>query len=90
MVEPELLKRIPKDVALRYRVFPVGMEGTSLRLAMADIYDVLALDQAHRFVPQGTEIIPLVSSEAEILQAIDQYYGYEFSIDGILQRTRNR
>ncbi len=84
VVEPELLKRFPKDVAQRYRVFPVSMEGATLRLAMADIYDVLALDQAHRFVPQGTEIIPLVSSEAEVLQAIDQYYGYEFSIDGIL------
>ncbi|HEY1720326.1 MAG TPA: ATPase, T2SS/T4P/T4SS family [Magnetospirillaceae bacterium] len=85
VVEPELLKRFPKEVAQRYRVFPVSMEGTTLRLAMADIYDVLALDQAHRFVPQGTEIIPLVSSEAEVLQAIDQYYGYEFSIDGILR-----
>ena len=85
VVEPELLKRFPKDVAQRYRVFPVSMEGATLRLAMADIYDVLALDQAHRFVPQGTEIIPLVSSEAEVLQAIDQYYGYEFSIDGILK-----
>jgi len=85
VVEPELLKRFPKDMAQRYRVFPVSMEGTTLRLAMADIYDVLALDQAHRFVPAGTEIIPLVSSEAEVLQAIDQYYGYEFSIDGILR-----
>jgi general secretion pathway protein E/type IV pilus assembly protein PilB len=85
VVEPELLKRFPKEVAQRYRVFPVSMEGTTLRLAMADIYDVLALDQAHRFVPPGTEIIPLVSAEAEILQTIDQYYGYEFSIDGILR-----
>jgi general secretion pathway protein E/type IV pilus assembly protein PilB len=85
VVEPELLKRFPKEVAQRYRVFPVSMEGATLRLAMADIYDVLALDQAHRFVPAGTEIIPLVSSEAEVLSTIDQYYGYEFSIDGILK-----
>lgn len=85
VIEPELLKRFPKEVAQRYRVFPVSIEGSSLRLAMADIYDVLALDQAHRFVPPGVEIIPLVSSEAEILQAIDQYYGYEFSIDGIMR-----
>ncbi len=85
VVEPELLKRFPKEVAQRYRVFPVSMEGSTLRLAMADIYDVLALDQAHRYVPPGAEIIPLVSSEAEVLQAIDQFYGYEFSIDGILR-----
>ena len=85
VVEPELLKRIPKEVALRYRVLPVAMEGNSLRLAMADIYDVLALDQTRKYAPPGCEILPLVSSEAEILQAIDQFYGYEFSIDGILR-----
>ena len=85
VVEPELLKRIPKEVALRYRVLPVSMEGKSLRLAMADIYDVLALDQTRKYAPPGSEIIPLISSEAEILQAIDQFYGYEFSIDGILK-----
>jgi general secretion pathway protein E/type IV pilus assembly protein PilB len=85
VVEPELLKRIPKEVAQRYRVFPVVIEGRSLRLAMADIYDVVALDQMRRYVPPGTEIIPMVGSEAEIIQAIDQYYGYEFSIDGILR-----
>ncbi|HIJ38712.1 MAG TPA: type II/IV secretion system protein [Rhodospirillaceae bacterium] len=85
VVEPELLKRIPKEVALRYRVLPVSMEGNSLRLAMADIYDVLALDQTRKYAPPGCEILPLVSSEAEILQAIDQFYGYEFSIDGILR-----
>jgi len=85
VVEPDLLKRIPKEVALRYRVLPVSLEGKSLRLAMADIYDVLALDQTRKYAPQGCEIIPLISSEAEILQAIDQFYGYEFSIDGILR-----
>jgi len=85
VVEPELLKRIPKEVALRYRVLPVSLEGKSLRLAMADIYDVLALDQTRKYAPPGCEIIPLISSEAEILQAIDQFYGYEFSIDGILR-----
>ncbi|HIJ63636.1 MAG TPA: Flp pilus assembly complex ATPase component TadA [Rhodospirillaceae bacterium] len=85
VIEPELLKRIPKEVALRYRVLPVAMEGNSMRLAMADIYDVLALDQTRKYAPAGCEILPLVSSEAEILQAIDQFYGYEFSIDGILR-----
>lgn len=85
VIEPDVLKRVPKEVALRYRVLPVALEGNSLRLAMADIYDVLALDQTRKYTPPGCEIIPLVSSEAEILQAIDQFYGYEFSIDGILR-----
>jgi len=85
VVEPEMVSRFPKEMAQRYRVLPVSLDGNSLRLAMADIYDVLALDQARRYLPPGCEIIPLVCSETEIAAAIDQYYGYEFSIDGILR-----
>jgi len=85
VVDPALIKQLPKEMAQRCRVLPVSLDGESLRLAMADIYDVLAIDQARRYLPQGVEIIPLVCSESELASAIDQYYGYEFSIDGILR-----
>ena len=85
VVDPTLIKQLPKEMAQRCRVLPVSLDGESLRLAMADIYDVLAIDQARRYLPQGVEIIPLVCSESELASAIDQYYGYEFSIDGILR-----
>ncbi|MBI4969783.1 MAG: Flp pilus assembly complex ATPase component TadA [Rhodospirillales bacterium] len=85
VVEPELVRKFPKEVAARYRVFPVAADSQTARLAMADIYDVLALDQARRYFPSGVEILPLVCSETEIAEAIDQYYGYELSIDGVLR-----
>ncbi|WP_343870477.1 GspE/PulE family protein, partial [Caenispirillum bisanense] len=85
MIDPELLKMIPKEVANRYRVFPVTMQEKTVRLAMADIYDVMALDQVKRHLPADAEIQPLVCSDTEIQQAIDQYYGHELSIDGVLR-----
>ncbi|MCA1941424.1 MAG: Flp pilus assembly complex ATPase component TadA [Caenispirillum bisanense] len=85
MVDPELLKLIPKEVANRYRVFPVTMQDKAVRMAMADIYDVMALDQIKRHLPADAEIQPLVCSDTEIQQAIDQYYGHELSIDGVLR-----
>ena len=85
VVDPDLIKKFPKEVAARYRVFPVAIDGQQARLAMSDIYDVLALDQARRYFPLGVEITPLVCSETEINEAIDQYFGYELSIDGILR-----
>lgn len=85
VVDPDLIKKFPKEVASRYRVFPVAIDGQQARLAMADIYDVLALDQARRYFPPGVEISPLVCGETEINEAIDQYFGYELSIDGILR-----
>lgn len=89
VVEPEALTHLPKEAAQRYRAFPVDYDGKILRLAMADIYDVLAIDKVKRFFPAGTDIQPLVCSDTEIQQAIDQYYGHELSIDGILREIES-
>ena len=85
VVEAEALALLPKEAAGRYRAFPVGYDGKTLRLAMADIYDVLAIDKVKRFFPAGTIVQPLVCSDTDVAKAIDQYYGHELSIEGILK-----
>ena len=89
MVEAEALSHLPKEASQRYRAFPVSFDGKSLRLAMVDIYDVLAIDKVKRFFPAGTDITPLVCSDTEVQQAIDQYYGHELSIEGILREIES-
>lgn len=89
VVEPEALALLPKEAAQRYRAFPVGFDGKTLRLAMADIYDVLAIDKVKRFFPAGTLVQPLVCSETDVQKAIDQYYGHELSIEGILKELES-
>ncbi len=85
VVEAEALTALPKEAAQRYRAFPVAFDGKTLRLAMADIYDVIAQDKVKRFFPAGIIVQPLVCSDTEVQKAIDQYYGHELSIDGILK-----
>lgn len=86
MLDPNLLGQIPKDVCMRHKVIPVAQDKEgSVSLAMADVYDVLALDQARRHLPKGVNIIPLYCTEAQVIDLIDQYYDYEISIDGILK-----
>ncbi len=85
VVEAEAMALLPKEAAARYRSFPVGFDGKTLRLAMADIYDVLAIDKVKRFFPAGTIVQPLVCSDTDVAKAIDQYYGHELSIEGILK-----
>jgi type II secretory ATPase GspE/PulE/Tfp pilus assembly ATPase PilB-like protein len=89
VVEAEALALIPKEAAQRYRAFPVGYDGKTLRLAMADIYDVIAIDKVRRVLPAGTLVQPLVCSETDVQKAIDQYYGHELSIDGILKELES-
>ncbi len=86
VVDAIALKLIPKDVAKRYRVFPIVYERDTdnLILAMADTSNLVALDQISAMLVKGITIAPVLVNESDITRAIDQYYGFELSIDGIL------
>ena len=87
VVDSEAIKLIPKDMARRFKVLPLTLDADRNRitLAMADIFNVVALDQLGAYLGPEVEIVPLLASEAEIEKAIDQFYGFELSVDGILQ-----
>ncbi len=86
VVDSDAIKLIPKTVAERYRVLPItyDKQHAKLTVAMADIFDVVALDQVNASLGGRVAITPLATSEAEIENAIDQFYGFELSVDGIL------
>jgi type II secretory ATPase GspE/PulE/Tfp pilus assembly ATPase PilB-like protein len=52
---------------------------------MSDTFNLFSLDRIRIQVGQHVELRPMLSGEAEISSAIDQFYGYELSIDGILR-----
>jgi len=85
MLDSALIQMIPKDVAQRNKVIPVAVEGDVVHLAMADVYNVVALDQARRYLPRKCKVVPLFCMESQLVELIDQYYDYEMSIDGILK-----
>ncbi|MES2117586.1 MAG: secretion system protein E, partial [Pseudomonadota bacterium] len=61
VVDAIALKLIPKDVAKRYRVFPIVYERHSdnLILAMSDTSNIVALDQISAMLVKGITITPL-------------------------------
>jgi general secretion pathway protein E/type IV pilus assembly protein PilB len=88
------LALIPRELARRHKVFPLTLEREtrSLSIAIGDTTDIVAMDQVRAQL--GARAVPqwLLASPAEILQAIEQYYGHELSIDGVLHEieTGNR
>ncbi len=86
VVDAAAIKLIPKEVAKRYRVFPLVLERQTgeLMLAMADTSNIVALDQISAMLGKDIRVMPMLAGESEIARAIDQYYGFELSIDGIL------
>lgn len=81
----EILALIDKGLALKHQMLPVSRSGLDVRVAMADPYDVLALDTLRRFLPKGVHIKPLVSTPKVVSEAIDAAYGYASSVSAILK-----
>ncbi|NCF82546.1 MAG: secretion system protein E, partial [Proteobacteria bacterium] len=87
VVDSDVVKIIPKDVARRYHVLALtfSAEQNLLTVAMADPFNVIALDQIKALLDDDVQIKALLAGEAELDKAIDQFYGFELSVDGILQ-----
>ncbi|MDO8812548.1 MAG: ATPase, T2SS/T4P/T4SS family [Gallionella sp.] len=86
IIDPAALALIPKDVARRYQLLPLSVDkvGRVMTLAVADPDNIIALDQVRALLKDEYRLITQLASESDILRAIDQYYGFELSIDGIL------
>ena len=84
--DEKAIELFPKEVAIRFNVIPLNydIEENRLTIATADIYDLGVLDRIRAMIGSRTEIVPLLAGESEISDAIDQFYGYELSVDGIL------
>ena len=87
VIDSEAIALIPKEVARRFKILPLTYDASRnlLTIAMADTFNVVALDQINAMLGGNIDITPLLAGEAEIEKAIDQFYGFELSVDGILQ-----
>ena len=85
ILESSLIKTIPKDIALKYKVLALSKTDDGVVVAMSDIYNIVAIDQVRRCFSRNTKVIPTYAPETQILETIDQHYDFEMSIDGILK-----
>jgi type IV pilus assembly protein PilB len=69
---PALLELLPKDVMSRKMVIPVGRAGKLLTLAVADPFDMMAIDEISMLT--GLQITPLIASESEITEMIGRVF----------------
>ena len=86
IVDPSALALVPRELAKRHHLLPLDYDAEHQRLtvALADVNDIVALDKIRSLAHDAIEIDTLLAGETEIARAIDQAYGYELSIDGIL------
>ncbi len=87
VADMEALQMVPQDFSRRYHLLPVAYEAASstMIVAMADLFNVVALDQLRAMLGGKIQLKPLLAAEAQLEEFIDQFYGYELSVDGILR-----
>ncbi len=72
-IDPNVIRLIPQDTALRYQVVPLSRVGSVLTIAMTDPTNVFAMDDV-KFMT-GFNVEPVVASETAISDAISRCYG---------------
>lgn len=72
-VDKELLKLIPRELAMKYRCFPVDKISTVLTVAMENPLDEKALEELQNVT--ASRVLCYVATPSEILGAIEQHYG---------------
>jgi len=85
-VDPVAISLVPHEIAKRYRLLPLDYrpEQKRMTIALADPNDIVALDRLRALISPDLLIDTVLAGESEIARGIDQHYGHELSIDGIL------
>ena len=87
VADVDALNMVSEDFARRFHVLPVAFEDATktMIVAMADMFNVVALDQLRAMLGGQIQLKPVLAGEAQLEEHIDQFYGYELSVDGILR-----
>lgn len=82
VIDPEVIKLIPVEVARRYVLVPIFSIGDTITLAMSDPLNIIAIEQVK--YSTNMDIKRVVASSREIKDAIDQYYSVADSLNEIV------
>jgi type IV pilus assembly protein PilB len=71
-IDRQVLEAIPEEIVLKYKIVPVDKTGDTLTIALADPSNIYLLDELR--ILTGCQIIPVISFESDIIEAIGRYY----------------
>jgi type IV pilus assembly protein PilB len=81
----EIVTLVSQDLARRYKLIPIALEGNKLKLAMKNPLDIFATDEIRLIT--GKEVEPLIATEEDILIAIQEAYRNDGEAVGDVLKT---
>jgi len=87
LVDAEALRLVPQDFARRHRLLPIAYDAEQnlLIVAITEVFNMVALDQLRATLGQNIQLKTVLAGQAQLDEYIDQIYGFELSVDGILR-----
>ncbi len=87
LVDAEALKLVPQEFARRHRLLPIAYDAEQnlLMVAITEVFNVVALDQLRATLGHNIQMKTVLAGQAQLDEFIDQFYGHELSVDGILR-----
>jgi type IV pilus assembly protein PilB len=81
-IDSDAMKMIPADVIFKYQAIPIKRVGSTLRVAMSDPSNILAIDDI-KFLA-GCHVEVFVSTESAIKTVIDRFYDPSDALNDIM------
>lgn len=85
IIDGEALNLVDKKLAHKHLILPFSFAEDELLVAMADPYDVVALDMLKTRIPKGLKVKPSVTTPQVLADAIDAAFGHASSVSAILK-----
>ena len=83
-IDPEVMALIDYDTARRHRVIPLARDANTLTIALADAFDVVAIDQIEKST--GLLVKVVTAAESDILEALALYFAQGQNINETIDR----
>lgn len=78
-IEEEAVKLVPKEIAKRFQVMPMRVEGNRLFVAMSDPMDYFAIEEIR--MATGYQVVPGIATKDSLQRAIAKYYEFQESLE---------
>ncbi|MGE5509599.1 MAG: type II secretion system ATPase GspE [Chitinophagales bacterium] len=83
LIGPDVVNLVPAQLARRHLVMPISRTDGRLRLAVADPFNIVAIDDVRDVA--GLEIELAITTERDIKEAIDRCYGVRGAVEDVIQ-----
>ncbi len=82
VLDPQVIQKVPVNIARRYTLIPIFSIGNSLSLAMADPLNIIAIDEIKYLTKLNIQ--RSIATATEIKHAIEKYYSVADSLNQII------